>query len=166
MAYDGYYSNIELRQKLGNTIAGNFDDILLTNARKYGDDWIDAATQRDQVYQDSGVPLDPNQKHGWTQTDQLFDLAKGIAMEVAGCWLRSTQINVSIQAQREYAQAQADAALILKQLINLGIVQTSGRFFVDQYVTDVLNPLTGTRVTSHGIVPSRKSLIALDSQIM
>jgi len=153
LAYTGYASEDEIRKKLGNTIAGNYDSQLLTNARRYGDDQVDAGTLKTGSYQDVG---DSTVLHAWTPTDKFYGLAKTISMEFSCAWVRSTQINVSIQMLREYQQAMNDLDRLYKVLVSSGMVQKGGRVAVDDFVTDVLNPISGTRVTGlHGIVRSR-----------
>ena len=153
--YTGYASEQEIRDKLGNTISGNFATGVIANARKYGDGKVDAGTQKVGSYPDTG---EPSEIHSWTPTDRFFGLIKTISMEFSVAWLRSTQINVSIQALREYTQATKDLEDLNKVLISLGLVQATGRNKTDEFVTDVLNPVTGTRVTGlHGIVRSRRT---------
>jgi hypothetical protein len=163
MAYTGYATEEELRQKLGNTIAGNFDTLLLANARKYGDGKVDVGTQKIGSYPDVGEPA---VIHAWTPTDQYYSLAKTISMEFSVAWLRSTQINVSIQALREYTQAERDLEEFYKLLVSVGLVNLGGRIHVDEFVTDVLNPITGTRVTGlHGIVRSRRNMTSWEEAL-
>jgi len=162
MPYTGYYTNDELKKKLGNTIASNFDEGLLTSARRYGDDNVDSGTQRTPQYQDAE---DPNVKHGWTPTDPYYGESRGISMAIAGAWLHSTQINVSIQMLREYQQALTDIDRLLKRLIALGVVQKTGRFSTDEFVTDVLNPYTGTIVTGLNGIVRRNRMFNLEDYI-
>jgi len=155
MTYTGYATEDEIRKKLGNTIAGNFDSQLITNARRYGDDQVDLGSQKAGSYQDVG---DPSVFHAWTPSDKFYGLAKTISMEFSCAWVRSTQINVSIQMLREYQQAMNDLDRLYKALVSLGLVNVGGRIHVDEFVTDVLNPVSGTRVTGlHGIVRSRRT---------
>lgn len=154
MAYTGYYTEQQLRDRLGNTIGANFSQGLLEDAREYGDDKVDTGTQKQQIYQDVA---DTQRYHSWTPADRFFGLVKGISMEFATAFVRSTQINVSIQALREYQQAEQDLKDLYALLVSLGLVNVGGRIHVDQFVTDVLNPISGTRVTGlRGIVPSRR----------
>ena len=163
MAYTGYATEDEIRKKLGNTIAGNFDSGLVTNARRYGDGKVDAGTQKVGSYQDGD---DHNVYHAWTPTDRFYGLIKTISMEFSCAWVRSTQINVSIQMLREYQQAEQDLADLYKVLVSLGMVQLGGRIHVDEFVTDVLNPVNGTRVTGlHGIVRSRRNLTSWENSL-
>lgn len=163
MAYTGYASEQEIREKLGNTIAENYATGLLTNARRYGDDKVDAGTQKIGSYVDGG---DANVYHAWTPTDRFYGLVKSISMEFACAFVRSTQINVSIQMLREYQQAEQDLADLYKVLVSLGLVQLGGRIHVDEFVTDVLNPVNGTRVTGlHGIVRSRRNLTSWENSL-
>jgi hypothetical protein len=155
MAYTGYASEAELRDKLGNTIGGNYTTGLAANARKYGDGKVDAGTRKVGNYPDVGEPA---VIHAWTPTDPYYSLVKTISMEFSVAWMRSTQINVSIQALREYTQAMKDLEDLYKILVNLGLVELGGRIHVDEFVTDVLNPINGTRVTGlNGIVRSRRN---------
>lgn len=163
MAYTGYATEDEIRKKLGNTIAGNFDVRLIENARRYGDDQVDAGSQKAGSYVDGD---DPNVYHAWTPTDKFYGLAKTISMELSCAWVRSTQINVSIQMLREYTQAMQDLDRLYKTLVSLGLVNITGRIHVDEFVTDVLNPVTGTRVTGlHGIVRSRRNLTSWENAL-
>lgn len=155
MAYTGYALEQEIRDKLGNTIAQNYSSGAIENARRYGDDSVDSGTHKSGDYVDG---QDPNVHHAWTPTDKFYGLAKSISMELACAWLRSTQINVSIQMLREYQQAISDLDRLYKNLVSLGLTDTSSRIHVDEFVTDVLNPVNGTRVTGlHGIVRSRRT---------
>lgn len=156
MAYAGYYSNILLRHALGNTIGANFEDDQLEASRRYADEVVDTGTKKEGSYPDTGS--NPAILHAWTPTDRYFGEVIGISQKFAIAHLRSTQINVSIQSLREYQQAEKDLARFANDLITLGLVQQTGRIATDQFVTDVLNPVTGTRVTGlHGIVPSRRT---------
>jgi hypothetical protein len=161
MAYTGYYSEQELRDKLGNTIGGNYSIGLLANARIYGDNKVDGGTHREQTMVDSG---DANYKHGWQIGEQYFGLAKTISMEYAVAFVRSTQLNVSIQSLREYNQAETDLKGFYELLISLGLVQSTGRFAVDEFVTDVLNPRTGTIVTGLGGIVRKSRFGSLEDQ--
>ncbi len=163
MTYAGYATEGEIRDKLGNTIAANYASGLIENARRYGDGKVDAGTQKVGSYVDVS---DSNTYHSWTPTDKFYGLVKAISMEFACAFVRSTQINVSIQMLREYQQAEQDLADLYKVLVSLGLVQVGGRIHVDEFVTDVLNPVTGTRVTGlHGIVRSRRNLTSWENSL-
>jgi hypothetical protein len=163
LTYTGYASEAEIREKLGNTIGANYATGLLANARKYGDGKVDAGTQKAGSYPDVG---EPTEIHAWTPADRFYSLIKTISMEFACAFVRSTQINVSIQMLREYTQAEKDLADLYTLLVSLGLVNVGGRIHVDEFVTDVLNPVSGTRVTGlHGIVRSRRNLTSWENAL-
>ena len=163
MTYAGYYTNQQLRNALGNTIAANYDEDALAVARRYADDVVDTGTHKVGSFPDTG---DASIIHAWSPTERYFGEVIGISQKFAFAHLRSTQINVSIQALREYQEADTDLKRFLADLITLGIVQASGRIAVNEFVTDVLNPITGTRVTGlHGIVASRRNLTTWENAI-
>lgn len=162
MTYTGYYTAAALREKLGNTIAANYGIILIDDARRYGDNQVDLGTHRNQVYVDSA---DPNVSHGWKIGDQFFDAAKTISMEFAVTFVRSTQLNVSIQSLREYTQAEKDLIRFYEQLVTLGLGGTASSFKTDQFVTDVLNPIDGTIVTGLGGIVRKNRFGSLEDSI-
>ena len=137
---------------------------MLEDCRRFGDDTIDAWTQKPALYVDS---QDSNVKHGWTPTDRFFGTAKGISELLAAAWLRTTQINVSIQMTREWAMAVEAGKSLFLSLVNAGLVQKTGRFFTDSYQSEVLNPISGTTVTGlQGIVPRRRlSALSFDNLV-
>ncbi len=160
MAYTGYYTDQNLRDKLGNTIGANYANSLIDEARRAGDAFVDSETHKPSIYQDS---QDGNVMHSWYLTNLYFARAMAISMKYACAFVRSTQLNVSIQEQREWNEACQDVDRLYKDLIAAGEVQKSGRFFTDEYLSDVLNPITGTRVSGlYGIVPGRGSLYGVD----
>jgi hypothetical protein len=85
-------------------------------------------------------------------------------MEFAVTFVRSTQLNVSIQSLREYNQAVTDLKAFYDQLVSLGLTQGTGRFAVDEFVTDVLNPRTGTIVTGLGGIVRKSRFGSLEDQ--
>lgn len=141
-----YITEQEVRDKLGNTIAGNFSSSLIGNAIGYGCDNTDALTHVD-----------------WATGMKYFGLAKGIAIDFAAAFCHATQINVSIQQLREWQMAVDDCKALYQSLKDAGLIGADSAFFtVNEFVTDVLNPVSGTRVTGlHGIVP-RRSLFGTD----
>jgi len=66
---------------------------------------------------------------------------------------------------REYQQALTDIDRLLKRLIALGVVQKTGRFSTDEFVTDVLNPYTGTIVTGLNGIVRRNRMFNLEDYI-
>lgn len=162
MPYTGYYSDQALRDKLGNTIGANYSPELIDKARRYGDAFVDSETHKPLIYGDG---QDPNIVHGWAPTNPYFSRAMGISMKIACAFVRSTQINVSIQEMREWNEGVQDVTLFYKTLVTEGLVEAGGRILVNQFASNVLNPITGTTVTGLGGIVRRTGLVGFDSFI-
>lgn len=138
-----YITDQNVRDKLGNTIASNFSNSLISNSIAYGCDTVDSETRLD-----------------WTSSMKYFGRAKGLAISLAAAFCHATQINVSIQQLREWTMAMEELKRLYEILIKAGLVTPSSAptfFATDEYQSEVLNPTTGTHVTGlHGI--SRRPL--------
>lgn len=140
---DYYITPQNVRDKLGNTIAGNFSSSIIDKAIAYGCDEVDSRT-----------------KYDWINGGKYFGLAQGIAISFAAAFCHSTQINVSIQQLREWQMAVDDCTAFYGTLLSEGLIRKERTMFVtDDYQTEVLNPVTGTRVTGlYGIVRRNRLL--------
>lgn len=135
-----YITAQDVRDKLGNTIAANFSTSIINNSISYGCSTVDQETTVD-----------------WDSSKKYFGRAKGLAISLAAAFCHSTQINVSIQQLREWQMAMDELKSMYAKLLNEGLIKQGKSFFTtDNFVTEVLNPTSGTRVTGlHGIVPRR-----------
>jgi hypothetical protein len=140
------FTTTSLRNKLGNTIAANYAEESLTKAVSYG---VSNACSFSHT-----VP------EYWLDSNPYWGTALGAAMQFAVAWVRTTQVNVSIQMTREYQNAVSDCEQLYKTLLSEGLLRVgTSQFVTEEFTTEVLNPFGGTHVTGlHGIVRRNRLL--------